>query len=124
MRRTVACGFVSIGLALCSCSSPRTTPAAGPPLSVGSGLGSQYGNYAAQMDGETRGPSGERCVVFNWDRPLTKDLAVRLRSASCEAPEHPGRMVATELSRTVIPMSQSNLRGEPDEARGEPPAGN
>jgi hypothetical protein len=86
-------------------------------MSVGNGVGSQYGNYAAQMDGEMRGPSGERCVIFNWDRPLTKDLAIRLRSASCESKERPGWMVCTEISRTVIPISGSNLKDEQDGAR-------
>src|SRR5258708_471319 len=66
MRLVVACCSVSIALALSGCSS---TPAANLPPGVGNGVGSQYGNYAAQMDGEMRGPSGERCVIFNWDRP-------------------------------------------------------
>jgi hypothetical protein len=114
MRLVVACCSASIALALSGCSS---TPAANLPMSVGNGVGSQYGNYAAQMDGEMRGPSGERCVIFNWDRPLTKDLAVRLRSASCESQERPGWMVAREISRTVIPMSESNLKDAQDEAR-------
>jgi hypothetical protein len=86
-------------------------------MSVGNGVGSQYGNYAAQMDGEMRGPSGERCVIFNWDRPLTKGFAIRLRSASCESKERPGWMVCTEISRTVIPISESNLKDEQDQAR-------
>ena len=114
MRLVVACCSLSMALALSGCSS---TPAANLPLSIGNGVGSQYGNYAAQMDGETRGPSGERCVIFNWDRPLTKDLAVRLRSASCETKERPGWMVGTEISRTVIPMAESNMKDEQDEAR-------
>jgi hypothetical protein len=86
-------------------------------MSVGNGLGSQYGNYAARMDGEMRGPSGERCVIFNWDRPLTKDLAIRLRSASCESRERPGWMVSREISRTVMPISESYLKDEQGEAR-------
>ena len=86
------------------------------PLTVGGGSGSEHGNYAAQMDGEMKGPSGERCVLFNWDRPLTKDLAIRLRSASCESKDHPGRMTAMEISRTVIPISQSNLAQEQDDS--------
>ena len=114
MRLVVACCSVSIALALSGCSS---TPTANLPMSVGNGLGSQYGNHAAQMDGEMRGPSGERCVIFNWDRPLTKGLAIRLRSASCESKERPGWMVCTEISRTVIPISESNLKDEQDEAR-------
>jgi hypothetical protein len=117
MRLMVACGSVSIALASSSCSSTGTAPAANLPVTVGNGLGSQYGNYAAQMDGEYRGPSGERCVTFNWDRPLTKELATRLRSASCESTDRPGLMVAHEISRAVIPISESNLKGEQDEAR-------
>lgn len=62
-----------------------------------------------------RGPAGERCVIVDWDRPLTKDLAVRLRSASCESKERPGWMVAREISRTIIPLSESNLKGEEGE---------
>jgi hypothetical protein len=112
MRLAIACCSASIVLASCA-SSP---PAPDIPMSVGNGAGSQYGNYAAQLEGEMRGPSGERCVVFNWDRPLTKDLALRLRSASCESAERPGWMVSREISRTIIPIAQSNLRGEQGEA--------
>jgi hypothetical protein len=117
MRLVVACCSVAIGLASSGCSSTETAPAADLPLSVGNGHGSEYGNYAAQMDGEMRGPSGERCVIFNWDRPLTKDLALRLQSASCESTERPGWMVSKELSRTVIPISESNLKNGQNEAR-------
>ena len=109
MRLVVACSSIAIAWALSGCSS---TPASNVPLNVGGGVGSQYGNYAAQMAGEMRGPSGERCFLFNWDRPLTKDLAIRYTSASCESKEHPGRMVCTEISRTLIPISASNLAAE------------
>ena len=115
MRLVVACCSGSIAMALSGCASTETAPASALPLSVGHGAGSQYGNYAAQLDGVMRGPEGERCFVFNWDRPLTKDLAIRLRSASCETKERPGRLVARELSRTVIPISESNLKDEPAE---------
>jgi hypothetical protein len=114
MRLVIACCAGSMALALSGCAA---TPAVNLPLNVGNGAGSQYGNYAGQMDGEMNGPAGERCVVFNWDRPLTKEPAVRTRSASCESTERPGRMVAKELSRTVIPMSESNLKDEQGEAR-------
>jgi hypothetical protein len=117
MRLMVACCAVSTALALSGCSA---TPVAGLPPNVGNGLGSQYGNYAAQTDGEMLGPSGERCIIFNWDRPFTKDLAIRFRSASCESRERPGWMVGTELSRLLIPMSESNLKDEQDEARKLP----
>jgi hypothetical protein len=111
MRLAIVCCMISTMLVLAGCSS-RSAPVVDPPFSVGNGVGSQYGNYAAQMDGEMRGASGEDCVIFNRDRPLTKDLATRLRSASCESKEQPGRMVSTELSRTVIPLSESNLKDE------------
>ncbi|MCW2244199.1 hypothetical protein [Azospirillum canadense] len=107
MKRVVACGIAGLALALPGC---MTAPRAGLPLNYGNGAGSEHGNYAAERDGETRGSSGERCVVFNWDRPLTQDLVVRLRSASCESREHPNWMTSTELARTVIPLSESNLR--------------
>ena len=117
MRLTVACSFAAMAVTLADCSSSRgPAPPPAIPLSVGHGSGSQYGNYAAQEDGEMTGPSGEHCVVFNWDRPLTKDFAVRVRSASCESKEHPGRMTSSEISRTVIPMGESNLKDERDEA--------
>jgi hypothetical protein len=79
------------------------------PLAINKGVGSQYGNYAAQEEREMLGERGERCVVFNWDRPLTAELAIRLKSASCESKEHPEMMVSHEISRIVIPISESNL---------------
>ena len=112
MRRVVACCAVAMASALSGCAS---APVADVPMDVGNGAGSQYGNYAAQMGGEMRDPSGERCVVFDWDRPLTKDLALRQRSASCESQERPGGMVSREISRTVIPISESNLKDEHDD---------
>ncbi|MDR3436543.1 hypothetical protein [Telmatospirillum sp.] len=117
----IGCCYFLAALALAGCGSNRERPeGAAPvtelPLSIGNGSGSQYGNYPAQTNGEMRGPTGERCVLFNWDRPLTKDLAIRLRSASCESTERPGFMVGTEISRTVIPISESNLKDEPDAA--------
>lgn len=74
---------------------------------VDGGKGSQFGNYAARIDGEMIDKNGGHCVIFNWDRPLTKDLAIRLRSASCPAPEKPGFMTCIELERTVIPITES-----------------
>ena len=74
MRLAVACCSGLIALALPGCS---TTPDAGGPastgslpLNIGNGTGSQYGNYTGQFDGEMLGPDGERCIVFNWDRPV------------------------------------------------------
>ncbi|MCW2245120.1 hypothetical protein M2352_000711 [Azospirillum fermentarium] len=80
------------------------------PLNFANGSGSEFGNYPAQEDGEMRGPDGERCVIFNWDRPLTDTQALRLRSMSCESREKPGWMVGRDLARTVIPLSESTLK--------------
>jgi hypothetical protein len=111
------CGFIFATLVLsgCSTSPPIAPKAIDLPPTVGNGVGSQYGNYGAHMAGETRGPDGERCVLFNWDRPLTKDLALRMVSASCDSKEHPGWMVPTEISHTVISISESNLKDLKDE---------
>jgi hypothetical protein len=106
MRLVVVGCCGSIALALAGCAS---APAVELPVNVGNGLGSQYGNYGAQADGEAVGPAGERCIVFDWDRPISRDRAIRTKSESCESQERPGVMVAREISRTVIPMSQSNL---------------
>jgi hypothetical protein len=101
-------------LILSSCmSGTPMIPAIDATPGLGDGVGSQHGNYAAREEGEMRGPSGERCVVFSWDRPLSKDFAIRLRSASCESLDHPGKMVCTELSRTIIPLSESAVRDGP-----------
>ena len=105
MRLAVACCSVSMALAMSGCSSTGSAP-----QNFGDGVGSQYGNYAAQTDGDMQGPAGERCVVFNWDRPLTKDLAIRLRSASCESKQHPAWMDTRDISRVVIPLSESNVK--------------
>ena len=108
MRLVLACCSVSIALALCGCSSGPSAPEL--PFTVGNGVGEQYGNYGAQVAGEMRVPSGERCVLFNWDRPISRDFAIRYVSASCESQERPGHMVCREVSRTVIPISESNLK--------------
>lgn len=99
---------------LSGCSAPTKTPpipqasVSQPlPLSVNGGTGSQFGNYAARIDGEMIDKHGARCVVFVWDRPLTRDLAIRLRSASCPMPENPEFMTCIELERTVIPITES-----------------
>jgi hypothetical protein len=117
MRLAIACCFVSTALAMSGCASPKgTAPAPDLPPSVGNGVGSEHGNYGARMDGETRGPAGERCVIFDWDRPFTKGFAIRYRSLSCDSAERPGWMVGTEISRTIIPIAESNLKDEAGDA--------
>lgn len=104
---------LSIGLLDGCVGSTKTLPTPAPqvsqtlPIYVNGGKGSQFGNYAAKIDGEMIDKNGGRCVVFNWDRPLTNDLAIRLRSASCPSPENPGFMTCMELERTVIPITDS-----------------
>ena len=99
-------------LMLCACSAPQTVSTPNLPLGVENGAGSQFGNYGAQIDGEMQGPSGERCIVFNWDRPFNQDYAIRLKSASCAFKDRPGGMICREISRTLIPISESNLKDE------------
>jgi hypothetical protein len=100
--------LLAAALALSACgSNPQTVPSL--PPAVGNGHGSQYGNYAAQADGEFKGEHGERCVAFNWDRPIGDGKAIRIRSASCESAERPGFMICHDISRTVIPIAESNL---------------
>ena len=96
----------ALALILSGCAATGDRPPS--PMMIDNGTGSQHGNHAARMDGEMRGPSGERCVVFNWDRPLSKDFALRLRSASCESATHPGRMTCIELERSLIPLADSH----------------
>lgn len=118
MKLSVTCCAITTMLALAGCAS-GPEPDADLPPSVGNGIGSQFGNYAARTDGEMRGPSGEHCLIYNWDRPLARGLALRLRSASCDSRERPGWMVSHELSRTVIPLSESNLKDELSGAGGD-----
>ncbi|CCG40482.1 hypothetical protein [Magnetospirillum molischianum] len=117
MRKNLVINFIFISVTLSSCSSfpdseiQSKENSATLPLDVGNGIGSQFGNYPAQPEGEARGPLGERCVVVNWDRPLTKELALRLQSVSCDSKDlPPGKMAAREISRTVIPLSESNVK--------------
>ncbi|MFD2232268.1 hypothetical protein [Phaeospirillum tilakii] len=122
MKALTVCGAAALALTitLSGCATPEAGPApgwgqpaarrAGPPVAIGNGLGSEFGNYPARPDGVATGANGETCTLFDWDRPLGHDLALRLRSASCEAPGRPGTMVSTELSRAVIPLAASPLR--------------
>ncbi len=104
-------GVIVVVALLAGCAAK---PTAGPglPQAVGNGHGSEFGNYGAQEDGEFKGERGERCVAFNWDRPIGDGLAIRIRSASCESAERPGWMVCHDISRTVIPIAESNLAKE------------
>ena len=103
----------TVALSACSSSKPPPPVPSAPtldlPLAINKGVGSQYGNYVAHEEREMLGEHGERCVIFNWDRPLTSELAIRLKSASCESKDAPGMMTSHEISRTVILITESNL---------------
>ena len=90
---------------------PLAPPPAPAPFYVEGGAGSEHGNFLSLQDTETTGPGGVHCVTYVWDRPLTAQTALRLRSQSCEAPGHPGLFVANELERLVIPLTSSTLWG-------------
>jgi hypothetical protein len=93
-------------LAGCADWNPFSSPEKSP-LTVDGARGSEDGNYGMVPSGETVVLNGETCAVWLWDRPLSATRVLRVRSASCPAPDRPDGMVATELDRKVIPMAQS-----------------
>ena len=97
---------------LASCSSHPAAPPPPPapaPFYIEGGAGSEHGNFLSYQDTETIGPGGAHCVIYVWDRPLTAQTALRLRSQSCEEPGRPGLYIANELERVVIPITSSTL---------------
>lgn len=103
-----SCQLLALAVALSGCAhAPPDSRHFDLPLAVNEGIGSEHGNYAAKPDGEMVDANGTRCFLWNWDRPLTKDWAIRLRSASCESLERPGKMIAKEIGREIIPISES-----------------
>jgi len=95
-------------LADCATNPPRELP-----FTVGGGLGSQHGNYAATLSSEVfTDARGDRCAVWNWDRPISASLVLRLRSASCPDIRNPKRMIGVELGAQVVPMAKSGLSGQ------------
>lgn len=106
--RPLVLGFSVMAAALLAgCSSADLVPDPAHPLAVDNGAGSEFGNYAARVENEAAGPDGGVCTLYTWDRPLSKDYALRVTSQSCPSAEHPGRMVSAEVSRTLMPLSQS-----------------
>lgn len=114
MRSATIVGVLAVALAGCTATPvSNSVPARGTlPLDIGNGTGSQYGNYEMRPASETRDAAGNRCVVFNWDRPLNKNFAIRYSSASCESKDHPIWMNTTSYTRIVIPISESSLNGQ------------
>jgi hypothetical protein len=110
MRRLLPLGVVLL-LAGCAAPPPEVKTDT-PPPTVEGGLGSEHGNYAAVQGADMTNAEGDHCTVWNWDRPLSPGFVVRVRSASCPSHERPGRMVAVELDRTIIPLSASNLAAQ------------
>jgi hypothetical protein len=100
---------------LAGCASrPSVPPAATSPSpvvqppDVGGGIGSELGNYGMRLSGEATGPEGQHCVIYNWDRPLNGSYAIRYSSMSCDLPGKEWKK-ATSYTRSVIPLSQSNV---------------
>ena len=115
-------GFATaLALALSGCSS-TTSPGATPPVvaapslppDIENGIGSQFGNYAGHFGGDAQGPNGQHCIIFNWDRPLNKDFAIRYSSLSCDQAGREWKTTTT-YTRTVIPISQSSLNQPEDQ---------
>jgi outer membrane biogenesis lipoprotein LolB len=107
MRVPAAGVFLVAAAILAGCASPVMVPDPAHPLALGDGSGSQFGNYAARVEIAASGPEGGGCTVYVWDRPLSKDYALRLTSESCPSAHNPGRMESREVSRTLVPLSQS-----------------
>lgn len=114
MRSATICCVLAVTLSGCASMHARNAAPAPSnlPFDIGNGTGSQYGNYEMRSAGETRDAAGDRCIVFNWDRPLNKNFAIRYSSASCESKDHPIWMNTTNYTRTVISISQSNLKDQ------------
>lgn len=116
MQRLALIGGLS--LVLYGCAMTPNAPTVAPSMDMNNGIGSQFGNYEMLPAGETHDAAGDRCVTFNWDRPLNLRYAIRYSTQSCESKEHPVWMNTTPYNRSVIPLSQSNLKDNLD--TGEP----
>jgi hypothetical protein len=103
-----------LSVALYGCAAGPRVPAITRSMDMDNGVGSQFGNYEMLPAGETHDAAGDRCVLFNWDRPLNKNWAIRYSTQSCESKEHPIWMNTTAYTRSVIPLSQSNLKNNPN----------
>lgn len=110
-----------VAMALIGCSSAPQPPALTPtaavpelPPDIGNGIGSQFGNYTGKLGGDAQGPAGQHCVVFNWDRPLNKDFAIRYSSLSCDQPGQEWKTTTT-YTRSVVPISQGTFAQQDDQ---------
>jgi hypothetical protein len=114
LRLVLLVGAMALALSGCASAPERKPSSPGTlPFDAGNGVGSQFGNYEMRPAGEAHDAAGNRCVIFNWDRPLNRSFAIRYTSESCESKEHPEWMSATRYVRSVIPLSQSNLGSVP-----------
>jgi hypothetical protein len=98
---------------LTGCAKPVSSGLpVGLPPTIDGGRGSENGNYLSMPAGEIIGPEGTPCRVFVWDRPLSDGRVLRQRSASCAFAARPGGLIAIELDRQIVPISESDLRFE------------
>lgn len=103
MKTRFVCYFATAASTLSGCASQQIAQS----IYVNNGVGSQYGNFEMHAVGETVSPTGDRCVIFDQDRPLSNGFALRVKTESCGNPK---KMECTEISRTVIRLSDSSLK--------------
>ena len=91
--------LLALGTLVGACSGAEV-----PPLNVDGGVGSQFGTYAAEQ-GDEMVIDGQPCRLFNWDRPLSAELMLRVTSASCPSRQRPVGMVCTDVGRKLLPLA-------------------
>jgi len=101
--------LLALASALAACAALESSKPL--PPTIGGGKGSEFGNYAATAAG-TVTIDGQRCYVWNWDRPFAPGKVLRYRSASCPSTEFPGRFIAIDLDHSIVPLAESDLRFE------------
>jgi hypothetical protein len=118
MKLPVLACAISVAVALSGCAAPPAPkPVVAAPLlppDIGNGIGSQFGNYGGKLAGDAKGPAGQHCVVFNWDRPLNKDFAIRYSSLSCDQAGKEWKTTTT-YTRSIVPISQSTFAQAEDQ---------
>lgn len=101
MRKMVLFGILWAAIGLPSCISTAMPSASSVYLD--GGLGSEYGNFGLKPVADTVSPTGERCVTFTQDRPLSPGRSLRVTTQSCGTAT---RMECREVSRVILAISQ------------------
>ena len=117
LRRALSLGPLLV-LAACGPSWPPAIPV---PMDVDGGRGSEFGNVTAVPAADDYiDADGDHCPVFTTDRPFTTTAVLRIRTASCPLKDVPGKLVAIELDRRVVPIVAS--APEPPDSEAPAPA--